>query len=705
MPRFMVRAAVSVSAFGCLVLASVLVAHAEHTVAITTGTVVWPLANDPAAPLIKPEAGSLTGPSLNKTRHTLSRIPGGVDLVPSERYTDRYALTFADTLRTVPGVFATPRYGEEVRLSIRGSGLSRGFHLRGIQLFQDGIPLNFADGSGDFQEVDPLISRSVTVYKGGNGLQYGASSLGGAVNIVTPTGHTAVARNMVRMETGSNETARLHGSIARVFEGGDIFAAATGISSSGDRAQSNQQTGRLSGNLGLKLGDSAETRFYLTSQNINQEVPGTLSLQNALDNPTTTPAINRTNNYSRDIRAIRLANKTTLRLGDHQTVDAGVFLSNRELYHPIFQVVDQEWFQTGAFARLDGSGTVGGLANRHILGATVRWGTIDAEQYVNAGGSRGSKTADSQQDALNYELYGENQLYVLPDVALVLGTQAMIAERTFANHLNPAANARQTFHTFSPKIGLLWDVEPGAQLFANLSRGVEAPGFSELVQTGVTGYVPLSVQRAWTLEAGTRGQQGRMSWDLSLYRSEIKGELLNFTTAPGIPAATFNAGETVHQGIELGVDLEVGKGWLWAADGDQSLIFRQVYSLNDFAFQDDRQYGDNTLAGIPAHLWYGELQFTHPGGWSLTPNVTWTPDGGYVDYANTLEAPGYTVVGVRAGYDVTPGVEIFLDGRNLLDERYVSSFSTITDARTVANTNVFYPGEGRGVFAGLTVRF
>jgi iron complex outermembrane receptor protein len=50
---------------------------------------------------------------------------------------------------------AQPKWGDDTRLSIRGSGLSRNFHLRGVQLYMDGIPINTADGYGDFQEIDP----------------------------------------------------------------------------------------------------------------------------------------------------------------------------------------------------------------------------------------------------------------------------------------------------------------------------------------------------------------------------------------------------------------------------------------------------------------------------------------------------------------------------------------------------------------------
>ena len=100
--------------------------------------------------------GSLTAKGPQVAKQELRKIPGGADVVEAEKFQEGYALTMKDMLATTPGVLAQPRYGEESRLSIRGSGLSRSFHLRGITLLQDGIPITFADGSGDVQEIDPL---------------------------------------------------------------------------------------------------------------------------------------------------------------------------------------------------------------------------------------------------------------------------------------------------------------------------------------------------------------------------------------------------------------------------------------------------------------------------------------------------------------------------------------------------------------------
>ena len=50
--------------------------------------------------------------------------------------------------------------------------------------------------------------------------------------------------------------------------------------------------------------------------------------------------------------------------------------------------------------------------------------------------------------------------------------------------------------------------------------------------------MPLQAQRAWTVEVGTRGRMDRIGWDLALFRSNINGQLLQYTTNPSVPATT-----------------------------------------------------------------------------------------------------------------------------------------------------------------------
>ena len=104
--------------------------------------------------------GALAVLSAQQALTQINNTPGGVALVPAAAYKNStVANTIKDILDYVPGVFAQPKWGDDTRLSIRGSSLSRNFHLRGVQLYMDGIPINTADGYGDFQEIDPTAYK------------------------------------------------------------------------------------------------------------------------------------------------------------------------------------------------------------------------------------------------------------------------------------------------------------------------------------------------------------------------------------------------------------------------------------------------------------------------------------------------------------------------------------------------------------------
>lgn len=96
-------------------------------------------------------------PVVADARRRLSQTPGAAAVISAEAYRDRYAQGPAETLRDVPGVYAQKKWGDDTRLSIRGSGIGNPNHNRGTLLAQDGVPFNEADGYGDFQQIDPMI--------------------------------------------------------------------------------------------------------------------------------------------------------------------------------------------------------------------------------------------------------------------------------------------------------------------------------------------------------------------------------------------------------------------------------------------------------------------------------------------------------------------------------------------------------------------
>lgn len=205
------------------------------------------------------------------------------------------------------------------------------------------------------------------------------------------------------------------------------------------------------------------------------------------------------------------------------------------------------------------------------------------------------------------------------------------------------------------------------------------------------------------MEIGTRGSSGPWRWDATYYRSRVRGELLQYTVNPAIPASTFNAGRTLHQGIELGASLELARN-LVPATGD-TLVLSQLWNWSDFSFRSDPQYGNNAIPGLPKHLLRTALIYTQANGFYVTPTLDWVPVGAWVDYANTARTPRYALLGLKVGATLRSGLSFFVDLRNLTNKRYVADFGTVLNASVGAPPSTFYPGTGRSIHAGLRYQF
>ncbi|GLK78690.1 TonB-dependent receptor family protein [Methylopila turkensis] len=666
--------------------------------------------------------GSLTSPSLDLRRAEIERTPGAVEVIDAETYKRTTpALTIKDALDYTPGVFAQPKWGDDTRLSIRGSGLSRNFHLRGVQLYMDGIPINTADGYGDFQEIDPSAYRMIEVYKGANALRFGANAIGGAVNFVTATGRDPLASvAQVGIDVGSFGHVRTQASSGGVHGNADYFITGSWQRADGFRDHSSGDSARVSANVGYRLSENVETRFYLNANTVDQNIPGAVTREQALKNPKRANAGNLAQDYERNLDTLRFANKTTFRIADTTTLDVGAFVVDRHLRHPIFQWLDYKYFDYGGFARATDEREIAGHVNRLVAGVTLHNGETRAKQYRNSQGEKGDLLSDAKQKSENLSAYAENTFYATPTVGVVTALQFLHAERKQDGRVATGTGSK-SFDEFSPKVGLLWNFAPGMTAFANISRSVEVPSYGEnsFANPNATLAKP---QKAWTYEIGTRGAREDFTWDVAVYRMEIKDELQCQDGTNLGSCTVVNLDKTVHQGVEIGFGAAVLKG-LFVNGGDGGLITKGergdaaevdklwlnvAYTFNDFYFDgaqrvDGQSIKGNELPGAPRHFVRAELLYKHPAGFYAGPNVEWVPEAYYVDNVNEQKTKAYALLGAKVGYDAGGSLSAYVEGRNLTNEKYISSAS-ITDRATLTSP-LYEPGVGRAVYAGVKYRW
>ncbi|MEM6680957.1 MAG: TonB-dependent receptor [Pseudomonadota bacterium] len=678
---------------------------------------------------IKVEAlnsGTPTAPSAYERRQRLQEIPGAIGFVEASEFLDGFAQSLGDTLVFTPGVFADTSAQRENRISIRGSGLNSGFERRGITVLRDGVPITRASGSTEFQEIDPLSIQYLEVLKGANGMQVGAASLGGAINVVTPTGRTVEDPYFFRAEGGSFESLRLNARVAHAGEKTDFYAGVTGLFSQGFRDHSDVNSVYGFSNVGIEVSDRLETRFYITALSDNFELAGSLTLDQAMEDPRQVqPAVEigpffpggpitvlagsaEDDDWDRNLDVIRVSNKTVLSL-DIMTLEGGVWFSYRNLDHAITRfagIIDQEEWEYGLFGRAQGFAEDNPLGLGWSFGFQANVGDNQARTWQNISGERGLLRTENDQDSSNVLAYLNVSKAVIDDLTLIATVQYNWASRDndgiFEENNGALVFGRETYDQVSPRVGFVWQARENAQIYGNVSRGFEPPALVDLTAGGAGDFDPLEAQTSWTAELGTRGQVDWLSWDVTFYRSWIENEfienaVLGFNAQP--ISVTLNAdSDTIHQGVELGADFDLFER------GDMVLVWRHVYTFNDFKFVDNPDFGNNQLPGVPRHAYTSELRLASQQGWFAGVNVRWIPDGPFVDSANTLAPDGYAIWGFNLGYRIDEAVQLYLNGENLADKNFISNTGVISDA-TGQNPAIFTPGQGRAIFAGVTVSF
>lgn len=636
-----------------------------------------------------------------EARTALEKTAGGVAVVDAADYLGGRAGTMEDSLRLAPGVFIASRFGsDEARVSIRGSGLQRTFHGRGLMLLQDGVPVNLADGGFDMQAIEPQAVRYIEVQRGANALRHGGSTLGGAINYISQTGRSAPPL-VLRAETGSFDYQRYQLAAGGQRGAADGYAALNFSTQDGFRDHARQRNTRFFGNAGFQLSPAVETRFYLTVVDTDSELPGSLTRAQLKADSRQANARAIFRDQHRDFVLYRLANQTAIRHDDGSRTQVAVFAARKDLFHPIEffpggpGMIEQRSDDHGAQLRHVRDSSWLGLRQQNTMGLTWHEGSTDNRTYAylpGPGHAKAGATTLNDQTAMNLTAYGESAWALNERLQVSLGAQWTESLRQLDDRLG-TADYRQVYHRTSPKAGVIYRVAEGAEVFANVSGSFEPPSFSE----GPVAGQPLAAQKAVTWEVGTRGERrlgsAALSWDLAYYRARLRDELLAIEVN-GV-STTQSADQTLHQGVELGLRAAADRWRVMAS-----------YLYNDFRFlrSGDALIGDGgDIAGLPRQVFAGEAALRLPGGIWAGPTVR-AASRSWVDHANTLSAPGYAVYGIKINQALAGGVEWFIEGRNLADKSYAATTGVIRNAGG-ADQAQFNPGEGRAVYVGVSKTF
>lgn len=472
----------------------------------------------------------------------------------------------------------------------------------------------------------------------------------------------------------------------------------------GYRHHSASRRSNLHANAGWRSG-GVENRTYLSYTDLKFDIPNVITRDRLRQDPRSvlgdydTPQDRATNIYlrdpNRDTRQLRLANRTSW--GDE---------SLRHILGVYWQKVDDTFTSPALSSPTDGH-TLGlqwsaeGRSGRLAYRLGMNWARTDMDRdmrTVSATGVRMPAAARYDLEAENRSL-GLGLAWDLPPGWTLTGNLRYVQSIRDARERGSAARLDQQWNTVLPTVGVIWQAAQRTRVFANVSRSGEVPTYWEILSG--TQMNRLKLQRAWTVELGTRSTfgQGRDAgeWSASVYRSAVRDELMEVFSDDGTTSGTFNyGGKTTHQGIELGA-----KGSI--ALGNATLEYQGAYTFSDFRFRGG-DYAGKRIAGIPRHLLAGEIMLRQ-GAWSLGPTLRWLPTGAETNHANIAgtRQDGYALLGLRVAYQSGARWQAWLAVDNVTDRTYASAF--VIRGTGTAAMPTFLSGNGRSVNVGLTYWF
>lgn len=645
--------------------------------------------------------------------------PGAVSVVNGDEFQQRVVSNMAGALRYVPGVFTQSNTGgDDGVISIRGSNLTAlSYANSGVTLFQDGLPVTSADGANHNRLMDPLTASDVIVANGSNALTYGASDLGGAIDLISHTARNSDPRQLYLLG-GSHDLFDGRASTGGVSGNFDDMVTLSAKHLSGYQQHSREQRASLDGNAGWQVTDDLGLRLFATYIDNRQQLAGSLTRAEFDANPRQADPSYVLGNHQLNVKTSRLATKGVWNINARSWLEFGVSYEVQSLYHPIVDTFDFSTSPPTDFFSLlinTTQRTAGGVVRYHlesddhnvVAGVNLARTRNVGGNYENDHGRRGTKTDDIDQRAGNQTMFALDRWKFAPRWTFVYGAQGVLTDRDVRDvslAYDHVRDQRHTYASLNPRLGLIYALSQDSEAFANVSRVYEAPNNFDLANDVRKDDSTLSAMQGISHEIGTRGRgvltagKGTWHWSILLFAARIRNEILSVEdpTQPGNMLAT-NYARTTHAGAEglFGASFPFG-GTAWRIEPLLSA------SWNDFSFDHDPVFGDNRLPMAPRYMLRGQIALRNSAT-GLYVGPTFDLAGfRYADMANRYRVGGHGLLGLRAGIRRCAW-NLFVEARNLSDRNYVNTVTVLT--RADSDTRVLNAGEPRSLFVGLKVLY
>jgi iron complex outermembrane recepter protein len=659
-------------------------------------------------------------------------VPASISDVPAaELRQDSLGVNLADDIGFVPGLLARNRnnYAQDQQVSIRGIGANSTFGVRGVRIYQDGIPQTGPDGQGQISQFNLDSAQRIEVLRGPFSALYGNSS-GGVIQIFTADG---TAPGEVRTDVG-------YGSFGTFRAGVDASDASgplaynldfTHFSFEGYRPHQSARSESFNGKADYTFAPHVKLTFIaniLSRPDAND--PQGLTAAELAANPDQTDSASLQFDTRKSLQQQESGLVLHLGLTARQSIRLMGYFGHRSVLQFLSIPVGAQKAPTSSGGVIDLDRQFGGTDARWtwqgpLAGRPLSWVvgvSYDTQNELRRGydnfiggtlGVAGALRRNENDIARNIDEYTQASWEFVPRWTLTAGIRhsevRFLSQDRFITATNGNDSGGIAYAASSPVAGLLFAARPWLHLYASYGQGFQTPIAAELAYrpNGAPGLnFGLRPARSINSELGAKLLLGRnLRAGVAAFDTLTRNEIVVATNAGG--RSTYqNAGRTRRSGAEASLDYRFAGAWrAQLAYTYVAAIYVDSYLTcagTPCAVPNQPIASGNRLPGVPHDDGYARIEWGRTLGWraSLTGQYI---SAIAVNDANTEFAAAYPVFDASGGYARELGstrLSVFLRLNNILDRRYVGS--VIVDD---GNGRYFEPAPGFNVLAGFTAEF
>jgi outer membrane receptor protein involved in Fe transport len=651
---------------------------------------------------------SVTG---TREQAPIAETPYSIGIVNGETIRDVKPLHPSEVMGRIPGVHVNITGGEGHMTAIRQPITTSPVYL----FLEDGIP---SRSTGFFNhnalyEINLPQSDRIEVIKGPGTSLYGSDAIGGIINVLTRPA-PAQAQMEVSAEAGADGWRRLLLSGGNTREDDGYRADLNLTHSDGWRDDTNYDRQSATVRWDRFLDNGATIKTVISGSKIDQQTAGSsrVSRDDYLNNPTT----NYTPISYRKVEALRISSAyekstetTLLSLTPYLRQNSMDMLPNWSLsYDPQKYKTENQSLGLMAKYRMD----FVPYRSRVIVGTDLDYSPGSQHENAITATKVGSIYTDYTVGAVSYDYdvayagvspYAHGEFSPTEKLRISGGLRYdhmsydydnNLSTLTTGTHRRPGSTTVDYQH-LSPKLGVNYALAKNHNGFLAYRHGFRVPNQSQLFRQGqAENTVDLKAIKVDSIELGLRGKMTvSTGYQVSVYHMSKKDDVVSYRNTTDGTRETLNAGETLHRGIELGMDSKLM----------EKLTMNVSCSYAKHTFEDWQpktgvNLSGNEMSSAPREIANLRFKYTPDMLNGGHVELEWERLGKYwMDDENTHEYAGHNIINLRAEHRLQPSLTLFGRVKNITDERYATAA-----AYSQFRGEEFAPGMPRSVFVGVS---